>query len=97
MTKHNKAHTATANRISKRYGATYEPDRDFDIICDDFVIEVETTATISSALDKLSSHSGLAYIAVTNREGLQEALRLAKETTIGVMDPQGDIVKEAGQ
>ena len=41
MTKHNKAHTATANRISKRYGSTYEPDRDFDIICDDFVIEVK--------------------------------------------------------
>ena len=96
MAKLNKAHTATVNRISKRYDGTLDPNREFDIICDQFVIEVETTATIGEGLEKLSAYSGRSYVAVTNKAGLQEALRLARQSNVGVMDPQGDIVKEAG-
>jgi hypothetical protein len=34
------------------------------------------------------------YVAVTNRESLDDALKQTEGTGIGVMDPQGEIVRE---
>lgn len=58
-------------------------------------IEVETSATLAEGIERLKSATGNRYIAVTNREALVDAVRLTAGTGIGVMDPSGDIMKEA--
>ena len=93
MSRGNKAHTATANRIARRYNTAYNQNDGPDIECEDFTIEVETTATLDAAIRRLKKSDSVVYIAVTNKEALQEALHLTKDLAIGVMDPQGDIVK----
>jgi histidyl-tRNA synthetase len=98
MGRPNKAHTATANRIAYRYGAemnTDAEDGEIDIRADGFSIAVETTATLEQSVRRWSEHDQPIYVAVTNREALGEALRLVADTRVGVMDPQGIIVKEA--
>lgn len=95
MAQLNKAHTATANRIAKRYQAVYNDGDGIDIACDHMLIEVETTATIAEGVARLNGRSERAYVAVTNKEGVAEALRLTQGTSVGVMDPRGNIVKES--
>ena len=70
-------------------------DGDTDITAGDMLIEVETAATLAEGIGRLSSQSCRRYVAVTNRESLPEALRQTAGTGIGVMNPQGDIVREA--
>ena len=91
----NKAHTAVVNRILTRYQGTAAQDGVFDVLAGDLLIAVETTATLAAAFPQLQLHVGKRYIAVTNQESLDEALRLTEGTPIGVMNSQGDIVKEA--
>ena len=38
---------------------------------------------------------GKVYVALTNKDGVREALRLASGTRVGVMDPQGTVIKES--
>ena len=95
MGRENKAHTATANRIARRYGAHYNHGDGIDIQCDRFAIEVETTATILEGIVRLELCPCPVYVAVTNREAVSEALRLTTGKRVGVMDPQGNIVKQA--
>ncbi len=89
----NKAHTATANRISRRYNIQFNEGDGADFHSDQFTIEVETTATIEEGLARLERFEGPVFIAMTNMEGVREALRQVQGTRIGVMDPQGNIVK----
>jgi hypothetical protein len=90
----NKAHTATANRIAQEFGVEYEPGREFDILADSVTIEVETTATVESAIQRLESRTGRVYVALTNRDGVEEALRLTVNSRVGVMDSHGKIIRE---
>jgi hypothetical protein len=91
----NKAHTATLRRIAKRYGGETGTDHRADIVAGDILIEVETAATLGAGIARLMAQACRRYVAVTNRESLDEALRQTEGTGIGVMDPQGDIVREA--
>lgn len=91
----NKAHTATMRRIAKRYGGIITQDGKADITAGDMLIEVETVATLAEGIARLLSQSCRRYVAVTNREALPEALRQTAGTGIGVMNPQGEIVREA--
>jgi hypothetical protein len=106
----NKAHTATANRIARRYGLVYRPharpDRSDPHAADlmgvdsdgnQITIEVETSATLADAVKRLATTGGRIYIAVTNKEALIDAVRLTKDTPLGVMDPRGDVVKECAE
>lgn len=106
----NKAHTATAKRIAKRYGLVFsgahdparvdqtEPDLNgVDREGLPLAIDIETSATLSEAVRRLSHRPGRVYIAVTNKEALIDAVRLTKDTPIGVMDPRGDVVKECAE
>jgi hypothetical protein len=89
----NKAHTATLRRIAKRYGG--ETGKECaDIAAGDMVIEVETAATLAAGIARLMSQTCRRYVAVTNRESLDDALKQTEGTGIGVMDPQGEIVRE---
>jgi hypothetical protein len=91
----NKAHTATVNRIVRRYGGREGLELNVDIQTSDRTIEVETEATIGRGVRQLKKLAGLVYLAVTNKEALPEALRATHGSHIGVMDPQGNIVKPA--
>lgn len=90
----NKAHRATANRIAQEFGVHYTPGGEFDITTDTVTIEVETTATVSEAIPRLESRAGNVYVALTNRDGVEEALRLTKNSRVGVMDSRGKIIRE---
>src|SRR5262245_56021278 len=91
----NKAHAAVVRRLNERYGLGGENSNGFDVHVGDLIIEVETTATLREAVSKLRRASGRRFIAVTNREALEDALAVTGTTEIGVMDPWGDIVREA--
>ena len=90
----NKAHTATLRRIANRYSGIIGTDS-ADIAAGDMLIEVETAATLREGIARLMTQSCRRYVAVTNRESLAEALRQTEGMGIGVMDPQGDIVRES--
>jgi hypothetical protein len=91
-----KAHTATVNRIARRYGVVPVESDAFDIQSPEFIIEVETSASLDAAVEKLKTRATPVYIAVTNMEGVQLALRRTESTQIGVMDPQGNVVRASG-
>lgn len=91
----NKAHTATVRRLAARFGAAENLEGGPDIVTPDLVIEVETSATLADGVARLNGLTGRRFIAVTNLESLTEALQLVAGTGIGVMNPQGDIVREA--
>ena len=91
----NKAHTAVVRRLNERYGGGQPSSNGFDFHLGDLTIEVETTATLRAAVDKLRAASGRRFIAVTNREALTDAVHLTRDTEIGVMDPWGDVVRDA--
>lgn len=91
----NKAHTATLNRIAQRYGVAPSPGA-HDIETDDFIIEVETSASIDDAVALLRDQSVAVYIAVTNKEGVALAVQRVESTMIGVMDPQGNVIRASG-
>jgi hypothetical protein len=91
----NKAHAAVVRRLIERYGVGAENSNGFDVHIGDMIIEVETTATLLAAVEKLRLASGKRFIAVTNREALEDAVAITEPTEIGVMDPWGDVVREA--
>ena len=91
----NKAHTATVRRVAERYRASINTEESPDISSGDLTVEVETSATISRGIKALAEVAGPVFVAVTNREALDEALRKAARTRVGVMDPQGVIVKQS--
>jgi hypothetical protein len=94
----NKAHAAVVRRLIERYGvAGTENSNGFDVHVGDLIIEVETTATLLDAVDKLRRTSGRRFIAVTNREALEDAVAITGQTEIGVMDPWGEVVRDAAQ
>jgi hypothetical protein len=41
----------------------------------------------------LRGYKGQVYIAGVNKQAVEEALKVTKDTTIGVMDNQGNIIK----
>ncbi len=91
----NKAHAAVVRRLNERYGNGADNSNGFDVHVGDLVIEVETSATLCEGLQRLQKMQGRRYIAVTNQEAIDDAVTLAKETEIGVMNPWGDIILDA--
>lgn len=92
----NKAHTATLNRICQRYGVQPATEAGFDIKTDGLIIEVETSASIVEAVERLKEQRGPVYIALTNKEGLRGAMGHVDGTEIGLMDPQGNVLRPSG-
>lgn len=93
--KENKAHATTANRIAERYGIEVNSGDGVDLQIEDMLIEVETTATLPEAVSRLAKTPGRVFVAVTNKDGIRDALRLTAGTHIGVMDPYGEIIQES--
>lgn len=90
----NKALTATINRIALRYGGS--TDHSVEIVAKIGTIVVATSATVADAIADLKERPGPVFVAMTNREALRDAQRAAAGTKVGVMQPDGDIVRPAG-
>jgi len=90
-----KSHKAASNRIAKKYNTDYNNGKGVDIKSPKATVEVETPDTVKDAPGQLRGHKGPAYIAGTNAEAVQKAIEVAKGTTIGVMDNQGNIVQRS--
>ena len=90
-----KSHKATSNRIAKKYKTDYNNGKGVDVKSPRATIEVETQDTVKDAPGQLRGHKGPAYIAGTNAEAVQKAIEVTKDTTIGVMDNQGNIVQRS--
>ena len=88
-----RSHKITANRLATRYGTEYNTGPGVDIKADGITIEVETPDTIADAGRQLQGHRGPVYVAGTNREAVDRALERYDDSTIGVMDNRGNIVK----
>ena len=91
----NKAHTAVVRRILERYGGVSGDAQGVDIAANGLLIEVETTATLAEGFARLKELEGIRYVAITNKEAIEEALRLVKGTGIGVMDSHGNVLQVA--
>ena len=91
----NRSHKTTANRIAKKLGAEYNDGQGVDIKSNRATVEVETPDTVGDAPSQLRGHRGPAYIAGTNKEAVEKALKTTQGTTIGVMDNTGRIVKRS--
>ena len=91
-----KAHTATANRVARRYGGVFERGEGPDIETEEMVVYVATTATMRKILREVALNSKPAYLAVTNMEASIEALRAVQGTEWGVLSPKGEILRQAG-
>ena len=90
-----KSHKATANRIAKKYNTDYNNGKGVDIKSTRATVEVEGPNTVKDAPGQLRGHKGPAYIAGTNAEAVQKAIEVTRDTTIGVMDNQGNIVQRS--
>lgn len=90
-----KPHEATANRIAKKLNAEYNRGKGPDVIASKMVVEVETPKSINEGLSQLQGFKKPVYIAATDKNALKKALDRTHNTTIGVMDSNGRIVKKS--
>lgn len=90
-----RSHKTTANRIAQKYGVQYNNGEGIDIRSSCATVAVETPDTVAEAPSQLSGYRGPAYIAGTSKDAVEKALATTKETTMGVMDNQGYIVKRS--
>lgn len=90
-----RSHKTTANRIAKKYNTSYISDEGVDIVTKKVKVEVETEGNVSSGIKQLCGSKGKVYIAGVNKNTVKEALEKTKDTTIGVMDNQGRIIKKS--
>ena len=90
-----RAHKTTANRIADKLNTDYNQGQGADVQTPQIAIEVETPETVADAGRQLRGHRKPVYVAVTTQEGVKKALDYYKDTTIGVMNSQGKIVKKS--
>lgn len=92
-----KSHKAAANRIAKKLGTDYNPGEGVDLVTPVMAVEVEAADTIRDGIRQLRGFRKQVYIAGTNKEAVEQALKATEDTTIGVMDNQGKILKPSSR
>jgi hypothetical protein len=90
-----RSHKTAANRIARKYGVEYNDGEGPDIKSPRATVEVETPETVADAAGQLRGRRGPVYIAGSNQEAVDRALEVTQDTTIGVMDSQGNIVRRS--
>ena len=93
----NRSHKITANRLAAKHDTEYNQGRGPDIKTRNITIEVSTPESIADAGRQLSGHRGPVYVAGTNKEAVESALERYEDSTIGVMDNQGKIIKPSSR
>lgn len=91
----NSSHDKTAKYLAKKFNIEYNEGKGPDIIAKNKTIEVEKAKTINDAKRQLQGYRGPVYIAGADGKATKEALKLAKNTTIGVMNNKGNILKKS--
>ena len=92
-----RSHNITANRLANMHNAEYNQGKGPDIKANNITIEVETPESVADAGRQLSGHQGPVYVAGTNKKAVELALDRYGDSTIGVMDNQGNIVKRSSR
>ena len=90
-------HDTTAQRIADAKGAEYNRGQGPDIKAPRHVIEVETLDTIPEAAQQLQGYKGPVYVAGADNKATAAALDYYEDTTIGVMNPSGEILKSSSR
>ena len=87
------SHDNVANRIARQQGVPYNRGKGPDVKGGRATVEVETENTVKDGLRQLQGYRGPVYIAGASSTAVQRALKATDGTTIGVMTPNGRIVK----
>ena len=92
-----RSHKTAANRLANMHNAKYNQGQGPDIKTDNITIEIETPNSVDDAGRQLQGHRGPVYVAGSNQEAVENALERYKNSTIGVMDNQGNIRKPSSR
>ena len=90
-------HDNTAIRIARKKVAQYNRGPGPDIITSRQVIEVETKDTVADAFRQLRGFRRPVYIAGADAEATKAALEATQDTTVGVMNSRGRILKRSSR
>ena len=90
-------HDTTAQYIADAKGAEYNGGQGPDIKTPRHTIEIETTDTVAEAAQQLKGFRGPVYVAGADEEATAAALEHYENTTIGVMNPSGEILKSSSR
>lgn len=88
-------HDRTAARLAKKNRTDYNRGQGPDVVNPRRAIEVETVESVRDGLRQLQGFRKPVYIAGADAEATQAALDATKGTTVGVMNPQGKILKRS--
>lgn len=89
------SHDRTANRLARKNSVAYNRGQGPDVNSPKRAIEIETADTVSDGLRQLRGFAKPVYIAGADVEATKAALSVAQGTTVGVMDPQGKILRRS--
>ncbi len=88
-------HDDIAKKLANKYGAEYNRGQGVDVRTRDKAIEVETDLnTIRDGIRQLQGHKDSRYLAVPKKIAPKVVERV-RNTKIGVMDQNGNILKRA--
>jgi len=88
-----KEHRQVARSLAKKEQTDYNSGKGPDILNSRRIIEVETINTVLGGLQQLQGYHKPVYIAGTNKAAVDKALEITKNTTVGVMNRKGNIIK----
>ena len=88
-------HDRTARQLAHKHKTDYNKGQGPDVITSRLAIEVETANTVRDGLRQLQGFRKPVYIAGADAETTKKALDVTKGTTVGVMGPDGKIVKRS--
>ena len=89
-------HDQIATRLAGIHGTEYNTNKGADVKAQHIAIEVETAESLNKdGFRQLQGHSKPVYVAGVDTKAVNAALERAKGTTVGVMDPDGSIVKRS--
>ena len=88
-------HDQTASQLARKDGVEYNRGQGPDVVSPRRAIEIETAETARDGLRQLRGFRKPVYIAGADAEATKAALAATENTTVGVMDPQGTIIRRS--
>ena len=88
-------HDNTAKRLAAKEHVEYNQGQGPDVNAPGRAIEVETANTVRDGIRQLQGFRKPVYIAGASTKATKAALEATQGTTVGVMDPNGKIVKRS--
>ena len=90
-------HDQTSTRIARGEGVSYNRGQGPDVNTGRRAIEVERAETVHDGLRQLQGFRKPVYIAGADADATEAALQATEGTTVGVMNPQGQIVRSSSR